>query len=90
MIVMIPMPYIAVETGWITAETGRQPWIVYGLLKTSDALSPTLPVEYVGFSLIIFSLVYLSFFFLLAKWLPRIIRESLEEHVSNSPLIVEK
>lgn len=87
MIVMIPMPYIAVETGWITAEMGRQPWIVYGLMKTSDAVS-IIPPAYAGFSLIIFVLVYISLGFLLAKWLPRIIRESLEEHIGNSPEII--
>jgi len=36
----IPLPYIAIELGWIVAEVGRQPWIVYGLMKTSDAVSP--------------------------------------------------
>lgn len=36
-----PFPYIAVTTGWMTAELGRQPWVVYGLLRTADASSPT-------------------------------------------------
>jgi cytochrome d ubiquinol oxidase subunit I len=36
----IPLPYIAIEAGWVLAEVGRQPWIVYGLMKTSDAASP--------------------------------------------------
>jgi len=36
----IPLPYIAIQMGWIIAEVGRQPWIVYGLMKTSDAASP--------------------------------------------------
>ena len=35
----IPLPYIAMEAGWIVAEVGRQPWIVYGMLKTADAVS---------------------------------------------------
>lgn len=34
-----PFPYIAVTTGWMTAELGRQPWVVYGLLRTADASS---------------------------------------------------
>lgn len=83
-LVMVPMPYLAVETGWITAEIGRQPWIVYGLLKTKDAVS-AIPGEYVAFSLAIFVLVYCSLGFLLAKWLPRIIKEGLEEHAASSP-----
>ena len=35
----MPLPYIACQMGWIVAEVGRQPWIVYGLLKTSDGVS---------------------------------------------------
>jgi cytochrome d ubiquinol oxidase subunit I len=36
-----PFPYIANTAGWMTAELGRQPWLVYGLLKTADGVSPT-------------------------------------------------
>ena len=35
-----PLPYIAMEAGWVVAEVGRQPWIVYGVLKTAEAASP--------------------------------------------------
>jgi cytochrome d ubiquinol oxidase subunit I len=37
---MIPLPYLANQLGWVLAEIGRQPWIVYGLMRTSDAVSP--------------------------------------------------
>ena len=37
----MPFPYIANEAGWVVTEVGRQPWIVYGLMRTSDAVSPT-------------------------------------------------
>jgi cytochrome d ubiquinol oxidase subunit I len=53
----IPLPYIANELGWVLAEVGRQPWIVYGLMKTSDAASP-LATSQVSLSLIGFILVY--------------------------------
>ena len=53
----IPLPYIAIELGWVLAEAGRQPWIVYGLMKTSDAVSPVAGTQ-VLFSLIAFFLVY--------------------------------
>jgi cytochrome bd ubiquinol oxidase subunit I len=53
----IPLPYIACEMGWVLAEVGRQPWIVYGLLKTSDAASPVAGSQ-VLISLIAFVLVY--------------------------------
>jgi cytochrome d ubiquinol oxidase subunit I len=35
-----PFPYIATTAGWITAESGRQPWLIYGLLRTADGFSP--------------------------------------------------
>ncbi|GBF10941.1 cytochrome ubiquinol oxidase subunit I [Tepidibacillus sp. HK-1] len=40
MLYSIPLPYIAINLGWVVAEVGRQPWIVYGLMKTADAVSP--------------------------------------------------
>jgi cytochrome d ubiquinol oxidase subunit I len=57
MLFSIPLPYLAIEFGWIVAEVGRQPWIVYGLMKTSDAASPIAGSQ-VLFSLIAFVLVY--------------------------------
>ncbi len=53
----IPLPYIANQLGWIVTEVGRQPWIVYGLMKTSDAVSPIAPAQ-VGVTLVSFILVY--------------------------------
>ena len=53
----IPLPYIAMETGWMVSEVGRQPWIVYGLMKTADAASP-IATSQVFISLIGFILVY--------------------------------
>lgn len=57
MLFAIPLPYIAIEMGWVVAEVGRQPWIVYGLMKTKDAVSP-LAGSQVLLSLIAFILVY--------------------------------
>ena len=66
----IPLPYIAIELGWVLAEVGRQPWIVYGLMKTSDAASPVASSQ-VLISLIAFILVYSLLgavgFYLIAK-----------------------
>ncbi|HMK56077.1 MAG TPA: cytochrome ubiquinol oxidase subunit I [Dissulfurispiraceae bacterium] len=58
MLYAIPLPYIANQIGWIVAEVGRQPWIVYGLLKTSDAASKAVSVEQVMGSLAGFTLLY--------------------------------
>ena len=57
MLLSIPLPYIALQLGWIVAEVGRQPWIVYGLMRTSDAASPVAGSQ-VLVSLIAFILVY--------------------------------
>ncbi|HSQ83667.1 MAG TPA: cytochrome ubiquinol oxidase subunit I [Desulfobacterales bacterium] len=57
MLLSIPLPYIAAESGWIVTEVGRQPWIVYGLIKTSDAVSP-IATSQVLTTLIAFILVY--------------------------------
>ena len=54
----IPLPYIAIQLGWVLAELGRQPWIVYGVLKTADAVSKTVPAAHVWISLIGFVLMY--------------------------------
>lgn len=52
------LPQVANQTGWFAAEMGRQPWVVYGLLRTSDALSKAVTANQVLFSLILFFLIY--------------------------------
>jgi len=59
LIVSIPLPLAACQLGWIAAEVGRQPWIVYGLLRTSDAVSKSVPAGDVLFSLLLFGALYL-------------------------------
>ena len=58
MLFAIPLPYIAGQLGWIVAEVGRQPWIVYGVLKTSDAVSKAISTTQVYVSLFGFTLLY--------------------------------
>ncbi len=53
----IPLPYLACECGWMLTEVGRQPWVVYGLMKTSQAVSP-IAASQVGISLAAFVVVY--------------------------------
>ncbi len=81
-VIMVPLPYLAVESGWIGAEIGRQPWLIYGLLPTKDGVS-LLPVEYVGFSLIVLSLVWITLAVIAIRWLPRIIREALNHQLQE-------
>ncbi len=56
------LPQIANQAGWFAAEMGRQPWVVYGLLRTSDALSKAVKANQIIFSLILFGLVYFTLF----------------------------
>jgi cytochrome d ubiquinol oxidase subunit I len=60
-ILMGPAGFVAVIAGWVTTEAGRQPWVIYGLLRTADAVSP-LAAPAVGGSLIAFVIVYFSVF----------------------------
>jgi cytochrome d ubiquinol oxidase subunit I len=53
-----PSGFVAVLTGWFTAEVGRQPWVVYGLLRTQDAVTPSLTTSDVLISLTGYVLVY--------------------------------
>jgi cytochrome bd ubiquinol oxidase subunit I len=70
MLFAIPLPYIAAEAGWVLAEVGRQPWIVYGMLKTADAASPVAASQVVT-SLVAFIAVYgllgLAGYYLIAR-----------------------
>lgn len=58
------LPQIANQVGWFAAEMGRQPWVVYGLLKTSEAFSQAVSANQIMFSLILFFLVYALLFVL--------------------------
>ncbi len=61
LLLVMPFPYIASEAGWVVAEVGRQPWIVYGLMKTQTAASPN-----VGSGETIFTLIgFVGMYFLL-------------------------
>ncbi len=57
-----PLPFIATLTGWFTAEVGRQPWTVYGVLRTEQAMTPFLTAGAAATSLIVFCAIY-SFIF---------------------------
>ena len=57
-----PLPFIAILTGWYTAEVGRQPWAVYGVLRTADAMTPFLTAREAGVSLAVFCAIYTFIF----------------------------
>lgn len=64
LIFSVLLPQAANQLGWISAEVGRQPWIVYNLLRTSDALSKVVTANQIWFSLIMFILIYTLLFIL--------------------------
>ncbi len=72
-------PQIANQVGWIVAEVGRQPWIVYGLLRTSEGLSKAVTAEQIMFSLILFAVIYLILFALFIYLLNEKIQHGPEE-----------
>lgn len=78
-------PFAANQLGWIAAEVGRQPWIVYGLLRTSDGLSPVVEAEQVLGSLFMFGLVYLLLFSVWVMVLDSKIRKGPEPAASGAP-----
>jgi cytochrome d ubiquinol oxidase subunit I len=53
-----PLPFIAILTGWFTAEVGRQPWTIYGVLRTADAVTPILTTSAALTSLLVYCAVY--------------------------------
>jgi cytochrome d ubiquinol oxidase subunit I len=75
-------PYLANQAGWVAAEVGRQPWVVYGLLKTSDAVSPSVKGGEVLTSIVLFGLAYLALF---ALWI-----YVLNEKIQHGPEDPEK
>jgi cytochrome d ubiquinol oxidase subunit I len=69
----IPAGFIATECGWIVREVGRQPWIVYGMIRTSEGVSP-IGAGAAAASLAAFSAVYLALFVLFIFFTVRIVK----------------
>ncbi|WP_199763377.1 cytochrome ubiquinol oxidase subunit I, partial [Bradyrhizobium guangdongense] len=69
-----PLPWIAILTGWYTAEVGRQPWTVYGVLRTADAVTPFLTASAATASLILFVAVYAFIFSFGTYYIYRLLR----------------
>jgi cytochrome d ubiquinol oxidase subunit I len=58
LVLAVPLPVMATQFGWVAAEVGRQPWIVYHLLRTSEAHSPTVGAGEILFSILLFGAIY--------------------------------
>jgi cytochrome d ubiquinol oxidase subunit I len=70
LLLMTPFPYIATTAGWMTAELGRQPWLIYGLMRTAAGLSPRISSGNALFTLLGFMGLYmvLGILFLILVW----------------------
>jgi cytochrome d ubiquinol oxidase subunit I len=79
LVLSVILPQIANQLGWMSAEIGRQPWIVYNLLKTKDALSKSVSSGEIIFSLILFTLIYALLFLLFIFLLDRKIKHGPDE-----------
>ena len=69
-----PLPHIAILTGWFTAEVGRQPWTIYGALRTAQALTPFLTTREATISLVVFCSVYFFIFAFGVLYIYRLLR----------------
>jgi cytochrome d ubiquinol oxidase subunit I len=85
MILSVAFPQIANQAGWITAEMGRYPWIVYGLLRISDGLSKAVVAEQILGSTIMFSTVYLLLLALFLFLLDHKIKRGPDDTDEESP-----
>ena len=74
------LPQIGNQVGWFAAEMGRQPWIVYKLLRTSDALSKAVTANQILFAIILFSVIYTILFALFIYLMNKKIVHGIDEH----------
>ena len=80
------LPQIANQAGWFAAEMGRQPWIVYKLLRTSDALSKSVSSHQILFAIILFTLVYIILFAIFIYLMNKKIVHGIDEHEEQAQL----
>ena len=81
-----PLPFIATLTGWFTAEVGRQPWTVYGVLRTADAMTPFLTARSAAISLVAFCSVYSFIFAFGIFYIYRLLRAGPSGQLFPTPL----
>jgi cytochrome d ubiquinol oxidase subunit I len=69
LVLCTPLGYVALEAGWVVTEVGRQPWVIYGVMRTADGVTP---VTSVGGSLLLFALLYAGLLLILLFFLRRL------------------
>ncbi len=84
-ILAAPLGFIAVIAGWVTTEVGRQPWVVYGLLRTSDAVTPSLRTHDVALSLLVYVVAYVLIFGAGLFFMGRLVRRGFDADAQLEP-----
>lgn len=82
LVICIPLPILASEMGWMAAEVGRQPWVVTGLLRTRDGISPVVSAGEVLTTLLLFAVVYALLFVTWLRIFTGIIRKGPESEAA--------
>lgn len=80
------LPQIGNQVGWFAAEMGRQPWIVYKLLRTSDALSKSVTANQILFAIILFTVIYIILFALFIYLMNKKIVHGIDDHDTQEQL----
>jgi cytochrome d ubiquinol oxidase subunit I len=83
-VAMGPAGFVAVIAGWVTTEVGRQPWVIYGLLRTKDAVSPIASPGVTG-SLVAFVIVYFAVFGAGTMYILKLMAKAPEEGEEGEP-----
>src|SRR6202035_1162548 len=78
-----PSGFVAVLCGWFTAEVGRQPWVVYGLLRTRDAVTPSLTTRHVAVSLTAYVAVYAVIYAFGLLYIYRLLRDGPTDNTAS-------
>jgi cytochrome d ubiquinol oxidase subunit I len=80
-----PLGFVATISGWVVTETGRQPWVVYNVMRTADALTPSIETGEVAFSLAVLFVVYMVLLVSFLYYLMKFIRQGpdLDEHLPH-------
>ena len=83
---VIPVGYVAVTAGWVTTEAGRQPWVVYGLMRTAEAVTPTITAGDVAISLGVYILAYAVIFGFGVYYLAKLVRQGVPSELPTFQL----
>lgn len=80
LIVATPLGFIAIQAGWVVTEVGRQPWIIYGIMKTKDSLTPMPGIQYTFYTI---TAIYFVLSFIVVWLLSRQIKMLHRKHLKN-------